>query len=676
MRVLKIALLVLLGLVVLAGAAAAALLWRGDRLVAGLIEGRGSALLGREIRIDGGFELDWGNPIRLVAEDVHVANAEWGSAPEMFSARRLELELEPWPLLRFHYVVPRLALDGSAILLETNSEGAGNWQFFAAKAATPQERTAFPDLHKLEVSETTFTWRNGQTEATTELAFETLALDAPDPTAPVRIASKGAFQKKPYTLDATVGALAELQDPTKPYPVKLEGEVGGTKVAIEGAIAEPLEAEGLESRVSLEGKDLRQFLEVFSIPVPSTPEFRIVGRLLHRGDVWSGEEVEVKLGKSAFGGGVAIDASGKRPYIKADLVAKYLDLADFKGFTGVDPDKPPAQKQEAAAERKEGKARVIPETPLPTEQLGGFDADIAIDAAEIKPAGGVPFQRVTLVLALKDRDLFLKPLRFAMANGEVAAELHWNARTQPGQLEGSVDLRRFDLAKFFGGMDVPKQLKETKGIVGGFLKLRSQGDDQRAVLANADGQLGVFMENGQFSQLLTEVLGLDVAEALGFLLRGDKPNPVNCLASHFNIEDGVATASTFILDTEDTVVEVRGNVNLASETLYLDVVPHPKDWSPLSARSPIEIRGTFGAPEAAPRTSTLVGRLGAALALGVVMPPAALLPLIDVGLGEQNMCQRAFAAVRQEERRAPQEAPQQGSSTPPVPSPPPPQKRK
>src|SRR5689334_11567806 len=142
MRVLKIAAFVLLALVVLAGAGAAALVFAGGHIATALAEGRGSALLGREIRVGGGIDIDWGNPIRIVAEDVHVANAKWGTAPEMFSARRLELELSPWPLLHFHYAVPLLKLDGAKILLEKNKDGEGNWQFSAAKAATPQQRTA------------------------------------------------------------------------------------------------------------------------------------------------------------------------------------------------------------------------------------------------------------------------------------------------------------------------------------------------------------------------------------------------------------------------------------------------------------------------------------------------------------------------------------------------------
>jgi AsmA family protein len=128
-------------------------------------------------------------------------------------------------------------------------------------------------------------------------------------------------------------------------------------------------------------------------------------------------------------------------------------------------------------------------------------------------------------------------------------------------------------------------------------------------------------------------------------VRGDRPHPINCLVGNFDVQRGVATAKTFILDTTDTVVEGQGNVNLGDETIYLDLKPHPKDWSPLSLRTPIQVRGTLGEPQVKPHAGGLAARLGAAVGLAIVAPPAALLPLIETGLGEQNMCSRAFAAA-------------------------------
>src|SRR5262249_42353575 len=111
MRAVKIIGAVLLGVVLLVLLAVGAVALGGAPLLARAMGKSGSHGLGREIRIAGAFRIDWGGPIRLVAEDVHVANADWGSAPEMFSAKRLELAVDPVPLLRLHYVVPRLALD-------------------------------------------------------------------------------------------------------------------------------------------------------------------------------------------------------------------------------------------------------------------------------------------------------------------------------------------------------------------------------------------------------------------------------------------------------------------------------------------------------------------------------------------------------------------------------------
>src|SRR5690242_21352864 len=80
--------------------------------------------------------------------------------------------------------------------------------------------------------------------------------------------------------------------------------------------------------------------------------------------------------------------------------------------------------------------------------------------------------------------------------------------------------------------------RRSSDLVGGFVKLRSEGDDERTVLANADGELGFFMENGQLSQILTEALGLDIAETFGFLVEGDRKS-TRLNSSHMSISYAV-----------------------------------------------------------------------------------------------------------------------------------------
>ena len=181
-----------------------------------------------------------------------------------------------------------------------------------------------------------------------------------------------------------------------------------------------------------------------------------------------------------------------------------------------------------------------------------------------------------------------------------------------------------------------------------------------------NGDAGIFMENGKLSALLEQVAPINVLGALGVYVRGDKPVQINCFVSRFDIKQGTATATTLLFDTNDDTVVGQGNINFGDETLYLRLVPYNKSFTSVSLRTPVDVRGTFKKPQYHLEVGGLVARLGAAVGLGVLFPPAALLPLVDTGLGDNNGCSKAYAA-----QRPPGNAePKTGTSTPPAKAPP------
>jgi AsmA family protein len=217
-----------------------------------------------------------------------------------------------------------------------------------------------------------------------------------------------------------------------------------------------------------------------------------------------------------------------------------------------------------------------------------------------------------------------------------------------------------------------KLLTQTAGIVGGFIKIDTAGTSTRELLAAMNGDAGIFMENGQISALLQQLAPINVLGALGVYVAGDKPVPINCLVSRFDIKSGVATASTLVLDTPDTNIAGSGNLNFASETIYLSLTPRNKSLTAVSLRTPVDIQGTFGKPAFNVEAGGLAARLGATIGLGIVFPPAAILPLVDIGLGESNTCSAAYAArpagettSEKKDAAGAKQAPAAGSSTPP-----------
>lgn len=625
---------VLVALALLLGGA----LWLGGApAVAWAIEHPVSGMLGREIRIAGPLRIVWGAPAEIVAEDVSVANAPWGSDKEMLRAKRLEADVFLGSLVFGTPRIPRIAIDGAKLLLETSPQGQKNWDFGPAGKSSAQ----VPDLQRLDIRGSELIYRNGATGGTSDLEVKTLALAESDPASPVRIDADGTFEKAPLQLAGSVGPPAELRHPSKPYPVKLEGRLDQVRLAVDGTIRAPLDAQGMALRLSLSGAKFDEAMGLFGVPFPEIPDFRGTSELSGGDGRFSLKAISLKMGRSDLEGGIDIETRAKVPAFKLQLSSRFIDLASFKGLIGGKPEGSSAPEPPPSTD-----GRLLPSTPIAAHKLPGFDVDLAFDATRIEQAGGIAIDRIALGLRLKDDQLMVKPLRFHTAKGDVDLNFRFTpfTRDTPPKLHAEIDVRHVDLRQLLGGPTMPPMVRETAGTVGGFVKLDTTGISVREFAAHMNGDAGFFMEDGQVSQLLERLAPIDVLSALGVYLSGDKPVRINCLVSRFDVKQGVATATTLIADTESDTIAGKGDVNFADEGLYLDLHPENKHFTAVSLRTPVEIRGTFAKPEFHLETGKLMQRLGAALGLAVTVPPAALLPLIDTGLGEQNACAKAFAA--------------------------------
>jgi AsmA family protein len=640
-RLLKIALWLLAVLLIVVGAAACAVWFGGGQALAWLLQHPVSSAVGREIRVAGPLTVEWGAPTRIVVNDIHVANASWGSQPEMFSAKRLEIAIFARTLLFGPTRIPSIALDGAKLLLETSDRGEANWNF-APSAAAPKKRGEFPHVQRVVVHQSEIDYRNGPTGAQSTLEMSDSELDEGDGDAasPLKIALAGAFQGRPLKLEGTLGSIAEMRNPTKPYPVSLRGGLGETRLAADGTIKEPLNFTGVDLRLSLEGRKLQEIADALGVPFPALPDFRATSKLTGGEGKWQLDALALKTGNSDLEGGLAIDTNAKVPQVTAQLTARNVDLADFKGLYGGKPAHAPAAKTPP-----EDGGRLIPDTPLSVQKLPALNAELTFDGNRIKPVDGVPFERVSLGLQLKDGVLTVKPLRFRTADGDVDLNLRFTPFTakSPPRLGAEIDVRHIDLHKFLRNQS-SDLVKQTAGTVGGFVKIDTNGVSLRELLARMNGDAGFFMENGQVSDLLQRLAPIDVLGALGVYASGDKPVPINCLVSRFAISDGVASLSTLLLDTNDTQISGEGAINFASEGLSLSFKPQNKHFTLVSLRAPVDVGGTLAKPNFSIKAGELVARLGAATGLGILFPPAALLPLIDTGLGEKNACSVAYAA--------------------------------
>jgi hypothetical protein len=104
-----------------------------------------------------------------------------------------------------------------------------------------------------------------------------------------------------------------------------------------------------------------------------------------------------------------------------------------------------------------------------------------------------------------------------------------------------------------------------------------------------------------------------------------------------------------------------GGLEFGREQIDLRLKTDTKRPTVASLPTPIRIGGTLKDPSIQPELAEAAARAGAAVGLGVLFPPLALLPTIQLGVGENSQCEALQSAG---ERRRGQQRQQQQQQTP------------
>ena len=166
------------------------------------------------------------------------------------------------------------------------------------------------------------------------------------------------------------------------------------------------------------------------------------------------------------------------------------------------------------------------------------------------------------------------------------------------------------------------------------------------MLGRGDGELKLFMTGGDLSALLLDLAGIDlgnaVLSALGIPRRAD----LRCMIADLGLKDGQVDTHTLLIDTTEANVIGSGAINLTDEKIDYKLKTEPKHINIGSLPAPILIRGPLKSPSVMPDPAALATRGGIAAVLGVLLTPlAALIPTIQLGLGEDNDCVAMLKSV-------------------------------
>ena len=591
---------------------------------------------------------------RIRAGATSFANPDWAAERQMVTADAVEITLNLPQLLAHTIVLPEVRLIRPVVFLEQASDGRKNW--LLDRAQQDEDARIHIDLLTLDqgrlgyddISQATSIRAEISSTAAADPAFATAnsASCARPPCSEIappvpilkgiKFTVQGRYKNLPLTAQGSGGPVLGLRDESSPYPLNVDVSIGQIGVKAEGTITSLLKFSAIDMNLRMHGENLAQLYPLLGIALPKTSAYVTQGHLVRSAKTWHYKNFSGRIGKSDIAGTVQIDMDDKRPQLTGDLVSQVLDIADLGPLIGTRQDSPQKKLPQAT--------RVLPEIPFDASRWDSVDAEVTLKASSIRHADTLPLENLVTHLSLRDSILKLDPLDFGTAGGHLNAVILLDGQRDPIHARALLRVKKIQLSKLFPTIE-SSQL--SIGQLNGEIKLNGQGNSIRTMLANADGNIGLIVSDGKVSRLMLEKIGLHLWEILELKFAGDERVRLRCAVADFSIKNGSMQAEALVFDTEITTILGSGTIDLGKETLDLTLTQKTKNTSPLALRSPIYIHGSFANPEVGVDKSRVAMRGLGAIALGIINPVLALLPLVDAGPGADSDCRQLVSSARE-----------------------------
>jgi uncharacterized protein involved in outer membrane biogenesis len=575
----------------------------------------------------------------LYANDVHVGNPANMPKGDTASVRQFSFSLNPFPLLSHTINIPVLRVDGPRVDLLRTDATHYNWAY---KHEDKKSKWKL-DLERLVLAKGVIHIKDAVTDADITADVDTLAKD---PTYGIGFKLRGTYNDAPVTGGGKLGAVLSLKDQDAPFPVKADVHSGPYALAVEGTVTRPAKLAGLDLRLKLAGPSMARLYAFTGVVLPETPAFSTEGHLIgsladesdNKRSRWTYDKFKGRVGESDINGSLTFQSQKPRNKLTGTIHSNQLRFADLGPLIGADSN---ASKRARGVDTVQPAGKALPVEKFHTEKWKVLDADVHFSADRIVKTAQLPLNKLKTHLTMDNGVLRLRPLDFGLAGGTVNSNVTLDGSGGAGKdaIKATLDAtaRNIEVKQLFP--QIQKIQQATAGDIFAQTKLTATGDSVGEMLAKSNGEVKALVSKGVVSKLLLEEAGLNVGNVIITKLFGDKQVQLNCLASDLDVKNGVARTNTFVLDTEEAIVDIDGWVNLSTEQMDLRVKPETKALRLFTLRTPFYVRGTFKKPDLQLDKKVLALKGGAAVALAVVAAPAAaLLPLINTGPGEDSPC--------------------------------------
>lgn len=565
-----------------------------------------SEALGREVRI-GQLQVRWANPLEIDVTDLRIANAPWGSRPDMVQVGRARALLDAGRLWRGVVHYERLRILDATIVLERDQDGTGNWKFPGMDdgsgdkgsgdkgggdkgggeagggegggggfAIVPKDRSQFPTLIDFAGENGLITYRTRGGNLL-RISLDKVEIAAPDATTPVKVAATGAYNGVAARVDATTGSFDALRDADRPFamPFTLAGQE--TRIEFDGTAMRPLDFDGLKGRLSLRAETLNEILAAIESGQQIDLPLALTGDLARDEPRWSLANAKGEVAETPVTGDVAlVEGAGRAPDdIALDLDFAPLDLDPILAAMGAAEGG--GSGRDAGDWRKmalypEGLRELLLSADLRTEELR-FGATKLPDFALVGRAAG--------------EETTLKSLRFGFGGGTLELSGALSGKDGFGAADLHARLAKADIASLAGMLGGGQEIR---GRLDGAASLALRGKSVGDALGGSNGAAVLTLSQGDVARSLIEKVSTDLRTI--FREKSGRVK-IRCLLAAMNLRDGIGSLAPLRLETDAAVLRGIGSVDLKRQRLDLTLQTESDSTGFFALDLPIRVSGPF-----------------------------------------------------------------------------------
>lgn len=576
------------------------------------IEQHLSEKLDRRVTI-GSLDVTWSSPLKVEMRDLHLANASWGSTPDMGTVTSVSAVIDVKPLLSGRLRFQKLVIIGPTITLERDPKGIGNWLFGkrasgsdekasppqpgsdqskdqqdsaasfdqAADNVVPTGRGKFPTLLDFTLQNGKITYRTFSSHIL-RIDLDQFRITSTGDDQPVDLDATGAYNGSKLALKTKMHSFNEMRDASKPFGTVAEITRQSVKIDFDGTLMDPINADGAKGKLTIDIGKLNDLLTVFNTKLAANPAVTLQGHLTRAGDIWHLADGSAQFGGNPLTGHVTVHegSHGGSDDIDLALAFKQLNLDPLLSSGG--------------QKKSSGGSNDWMKQPLETPDKTSPRLTAKVSADQVK-YDSVTLGAVDLSARIAPGEMSLAPssITYAGVPMQIAASL--KPADSGSTLAAEATAKNADAAILMKALG--STTNDLSGKLSAGVKLTLTGKTVQDGFKAGTGGAVLSMTNGRISRDILEKASTDLRNVFR---KGEGTVPISCLLGVMRLQNGIGLVDPLRLRTSQAVINGKGRVDFVHQTLDFTMRSDRKTTDFLALDIPIRISGPWKNPATAP----------------------------------------------------------------------------